>query len=73
MIWNMITDFSENFKNSIRGKYDSKRSTQLTSDISGGAFIKKMFNELYEEFVKSGYKATKDYKDSDIDKAIVLH
>jgi len=29
MIWNMITDFSENFKNSIRGKYDAKRSTNL--------------------------------------------
>ncbi len=25
LIWNMITDFTENFKNSIRGKYDSKR------------------------------------------------
>lgn len=32
-----------------------------------------MFNDLYEEFVKPGYKATKEYKDGDIDKAIVLH
>jgi len=25
LVWNMITDYTENFKNSIRGKYDSKR------------------------------------------------
>ncbi len=32
-----------------------------------------MFNELYEEFVKNDFKATKDYSDKEIEKAIVLH
>ena len=32
-----------------------------------------IFNELYEEFVKKDFKATKDYSDKEIEKAIVLH
>ena len=32
-----------------------------------------MFTELYEEFVTKNYKATKDYSDKEIEKAIVLH
>jgi hypothetical protein len=32
-----------------------------------------MFNDLYEDFTKSGAKATKEYSDKDIDKAIILH
>ena len=48
----MITDFTENFKNSIRGKYDSKRSTNVNQDLSGGAVIKMMFNELFEDWLQ---------------------
>ena len=29
VIWNMITDFTENLKNSIKGKYDPKRTKNL--------------------------------------------
>jgi len=32
-----------------------------------------MFNELYEDFCTKGYKATKDYDDKYIDRAITLH
>lgn len=32
--------------------------------------IKMMFNDLFEEFVKPGFKATKEYTDKDIDRAI---
>ena len=31
-----------------------------------------MFNELYEEYGKT-HKATKDYKDEDIERAVILH
>ena len=32
-----------------------------------------IFTELYEEYVKKDYNATKDYTDKDIEKAIILH
>lgn len=69
----MITDFTENFKNSIRGKYDSRRNVSVNQDLSGGAVIKMMFNELFEDWLKKGERATKEYSDKDIDRAIVLH
>ena len=71
LIWNMVTDFTETFKNQIRGKYEGKRSVKYdSSDLSGGAIIKLMFNELYEEFVTKNYKATQTYTDKEIEKAI---
>lgn len=30
LIYNMITDFTENFKNTIKGKYDSKRTATVS-------------------------------------------
>ena len=50
LLWNMITDFTENFKNAIRGKYDGKRNTKINQEISGGAMIKSMFNDLLREY-----------------------
>lgn len=50
LIWTMITDFTENFKNTIKGKYDQRRSN-INTELSGGAVIKMMFNELYEDFI----------------------
>lgn len=65
LIWTMITDFTENFKNTIKGKYDQRR-TNINSELSGGAVIKMMFNELYEDFIQKGYRATREYTDKDI-------
>ena len=45
----------------------------MDSEISGGAAIKMMFNELYEDYADPKYKATKHYSDKDINKAIILH
>lgn len=50
LIWTMITEFTENFKNTIKGKYDPRRANVHT-ELSGGAVIKMMFNELYEDFI----------------------
>ena len=71
LLWNMITDFTENFKNNIKGKYDPKRHARVSGEISGGAKIKMMFQELYSEFFDK--KATEHMSDSHINKAIVLH
>jgi hypothetical protein len=32
-----------------------------------------MFNDLYSEFTKGDFKATNDYSDDEINKAIILH
>jgi len=71
----MITGFVENFKNTLKGKYDAKHSKnqKLTGELSGGAKIKLMFNELYGTYLESSYKATSDYQDKDIQKAIIIH
>lgn len=47
----MLTDFTENFKNSIKGKYDAKRSNVFNNELSGGAVVKMMFNELFEDWL----------------------
>ena len=56
LVWEKITEFTENFKNAISGKYDAKRGTNLQSDLSGGAIIKMMFGELYEDIARKDYK-----------------
>lgn len=72
LVWTMITDFTENFNNTIKGKYDARRTT-IHSELSGGAVIKMMFNELYEDFIQKNFRATKEYTDKDIQTAIQLH
>ena len=71
LFWNMITDFTENFKNNIKGKYDPKRNTKVSGELSGGAKIKIMYQELYSEFFDK--RATEHMSDDHINKAIVLH
>lgn len=72
LLWTMVTDFCELFKNTIRGKYDKRSNSKITKDLSGGASIKISFNTLLGDFVGE-YKATKDYSDEDIQRAIALH
>jgi hypothetical protein len=65
----MITDFVTVYKNSITGKFDSKRNTAQDphkKSISGGARIKLAFHSLYKEFARD-YCATADYTDADIE------
>jgi len=71
LFWNMITDFTENFKNNIKGKYDPKRNQKVSGELSGGAKIKLMYQDLYSEFFDK--KATEHMSDDHINKAIVLH
>ena len=75
LLWNMITDFVTIYKNTITGKFDSKRyATNNPSgkkELSGGAKIKLHFYGLYKQFVN--FNATAEYTDMDIEKAIMLH
>lgn len=75
LMWNMITDFVTIYKNTITGKFDSKRYANSNpsgkKELSGGAKIKLHFYGLYKQFVN--YTATSEYTDMDIEKAIMLH
>jgi GTP-binding protein EngB required for normal cell division len=72
LLWNMVTDFCELFKNTIRGKFDKRGNSRVTKDLAGGAHIKVTFNNLLGDFA-GDYKATGDYSDDDIRKAISMH
>jgi len=74
LLWNMITDFIQTYKNTISGRYDSKRVQSNQggkTDLSGGAKIKMSMYGLYSEF--DGFKACDEYQDSHIQKAIQMH
>jgi len=72
LIWTMVTDYCEIFKNTIRGKYDKRLQTYFEhQDITGGAVIRSIFNELLEDFVDKS--VTSDMTDNDIDNAIRMH
>lgn len=67
LLWNMITDFIQTYKNTISGRYDSKRiqsNSAGKSDLSGGAKIKMSMYGLYNEF--EGMSACADYDDAHI-------
>ena len=71
VLWNMITDFIQTYKNTISGKYDNKRimnSGAAKADLSGGAKIKMSFYNLYTEY--HDFKACSEYNDMHIQKAI---
>jgi len=73
LLWNMVTDFCEIFKNTIRGKFDRKTSSRVTKDIAGGATIKGYFNSLLQEFSAKDFKATEGYSNEDIVHAMATH
>lgn len=69
VLWNMVTEFIQSYKNAISGKFDAKRTmSQRSNELSGGAKIKMNFYNLYQEY--RGYKATSEYNDMHIQKAI---
>jgi GTP-binding protein EngB required for normal cell division len=76
LMWTMITDYCEMFKNSIRGKYDRKLSNYLTSHnkefaTSGGSRIRNSFNEFLSEYDEK--KITCETTDEEIESAIRMH
>ena len=51
LIWNMLTEYTETFKNQIKGKYDSKNKI-TNKEMVGGAKIKSYLIDLYGTFSK---------------------
>eukprot|EP00923_Selenidium_pygospionis_P055168 GHVN01096189.1.p1 GENE.GHVN01096189.1~~GHVN01096189.1.p1 ORF type:complete len:839 (-),score=148.11 GHVN01096189.1:1766-4237(-) len=71
LVWTMVTDFCEIHKNNIRGKYDKRLHSYFDCDISGGAHIRSVFNELLDDYVDKN--VTEEMTDYDIDAAIRMH
>eukprot|EP01017_Pseudomicrothorax_dubius_P043096 TRINITY_DN7122_c0_g1_i1.p1 TRINITY_DN7122_c0_g1~~TRINITY_DN7122_c0_g1_i1.p1 ORF type:complete len:726 (+),score=211.30 TRINITY_DN7122_c0_g1_i1:59-2236(+) len=73
LVWNMITEFTEKYKNVIKGKYDAMRIGESKA-ISSGSIIKKYFYDLYDDLLEKDKKHVScKYKDTDISRAIRLH
>jgi dynamin 1-like protein len=76
LLWNMITEFVQTYKNQIGGKYDARRKVTnangpVRQELSGGARIKMGFYKLYSELEQM--KATQEYTDMVIERAIAMH
>lgn len=77
VLWNMITEFVQTYKNQIQGKYDARRQNPTKvggpgrSELSGGARIKMGFYKLYAEY--DNFNATQEYSDMVIERAIAMH
>jgi hypothetical protein len=70
LLWTMLSEYCETYKNVIKGKYDSKRLNYVKDE--GGYKIKQLFKELLEDFT-GDYKATSSYTDEHIQYALTIH
>ena len=70
LLWNMINEYCDIFRNVLQGKYNNKRLTFLEGE--GGFKIKILYKKLLEEFT-GDYKATKGYTDDNINYALTIH
>ncbi|SOS79491.1 dynamin-like protein [Plasmodium sp. gorilla clade G1] len=72
LLWSMITDYCEIFKNTLKGKYDKRVQVFIeNNDILCGLKVRTIFNEFLDEYV--GKNVTSELTDNDIDDAICLH
>ena len=70
MLWNMLNEYCEIYRNVLEGRYDSKRLSFLRDE--GGYKVKALFKNLLDEYT-GDYKATANYKDENIDYALTIH
>ena len=70
LLWNMINEYCDIFRNVLQGKYNNKRLSFLEGE--GGFKIKILYKKLLEEFT-GDYKATKGYTDENINYALTIH
>ena len=74
VVWAMITEFVNGYKNQIGGKFDHKRRVlggPQQQQLSVGSKIKQQFYRLYSDF--ENYSATQEYSDMAIERAIAMH
>ena len=72
LLWNMITEFCETFKNTIKGKYDRRRTSKMFKGLEGGLKIRESFGEVLSDYI-GDFTATQDYSDEDIQQAVNRH
>ena len=70
LLWNMINEYCDIFKNVLQGKYNNKRLNFLEGE--GGFKIKILYKKLLEEFT-GDYKAIARYSDENINYALTIH
>ena len=70
MLWNMLNEYCEIYRNVLEGRYDSKRLSFLRHE--GAYKVKALFKNLLDEYT-GDYKATANYKDENIDYALTIH
>mmetsp|Transcript_126478 Transcript_126478/g.219278 ORF Transcript_126478/g.219278 Transcript_126478/m.219278 type:complete len:779 (+) Transcript_126478:60-2396(+) len=79
VMWTMVTDYCEMFKNTIRGKYDRKLQRYMANlpgggsdaSMSGGARVRGIMNDFLLDFMEVAI--TNEMTDEDIDRAIRMH
>ena len=70
MLWNMLNEYCEIYRNVLEGRYDIKRLSFLKDE--GGYKVKALFKNLLDEFT-GDYKATADYTNESINYALTIH
>lgn len=79
IMWTLITDYCEMFKNTIRGKYDRKLQKYMAnlppgaeqSGMSGGSKVRSIMNDFLLDFADTNI--TETMSDDDINRAILMH
>ena len=70
LLWNMINEYCDIFRNVLMGKCNNKRMNFLEGE--GGFKIKILYKKLLEEFT-GNYRATAGYTDENINYALTIH
>ena len=70
LLWNMLSEYCDTYKNVLKGKYDSKRLSYVKDE--GGFKVKALFKDLLVEFTDD-YKSTSGYSDENINYALTIH
>jgi GTPase SAR1 family protein len=77
VMWTLVTDYCEMFKNTIRGKYDRKLQRYMVNlpggpaSMSGGAKVRAIMNDFLAEFMEVSLIA--EMTDEEINRAIQVH
>lgn len=58
LLWNMLSEYIDTYKNVLKGKYDQKKHNYIKDE--GGYKVKALYKDLLNEFV-GDYKATAMY------------
>jgi len=78
VMWTMVTDYCDMFKNTIRGKYDRKLQRYMVNlpaagpgQPPGGAKVRGIMNDFLVDYMEASITA--EMSDDDIDRAIRVH